>query len=411
MWIQISSGHEQGIGAPCRKCKDNCEGFELHFWRKTCRNCKCGQEEHGICLSTEGTKKVGRLYEDAKYTSLNAKLKSEGIPMHQSYGMALRNPGLPKENDSINAVLTPSVQNKAQAGQHRQMLSKEKQPVSCSEEAQYRKKQQAKQFPAHDQDPSKCFQLSPKEVKEMRQFVKKYKSEALGVGNVKLPSEMNFQGEKVPNPAGVGNTTAVVGFKNKSTESKKTQYSCYCCKHPMKEGEPAIYAERVGYTKLWHPACFICSICGEILVDMIYFWKNGKLYCGRHYCDSEKPRCAGCDELIFSNEYTQAENKNWHLKHFCCLKCNKVLAGKIYVMVRSKPVCKPCYMKYHAVVCQGCHNAINPEEQRVTYKKFSWHASTACFLCSCCSKCLIGQKFMPVEGMVFCSMECKNMMS
>lgn len=62
-------------------------------------------------------------------------------------------------------------------------------------------------------------------------------------------------------------------------------------------------------------------------------------------------------------------------------------------------------------VCQGCHNAIDPEVQRVTYNDFSWHASTQCFLCSCCSKCLIGQKFMPVEGMVFCSVECKKMMS
>lgn len=53
--------------------------------------------------------------------------------------------------------------------------------------AQYRKKQLAKQLPAHDQDPSKCHELSPKEVKEMEQFVKKYKNEALGVGDVKLP--------------------------------------------------------------------------------------------------------------------------------------------------------------------------------------------------------------------------------
>lgn len=73
--------------------------------------------------------------------------------------------------------------------------------------------------------------------------------------------------------------------------------SCYCCKLSMKEGDPAIYAERAGYDKLWHPACFVCSTCHELLVDMIYFWKNGKLYCGRHYCDREKPRCAGCDEV------------------------------------------------------------------------------------------------------------------
>lgn len=65
----------------------------------------------------------------------------------------------------------------------------------------------------------------------------------------------------------------------------------------MRLGEPAVYAERAGYDKLWHPACFVCCTCTELLVDMIYFWKKGKLYCGRHYGDSEKPRCGGCDEV------------------------------------------------------------------------------------------------------------------
>lgn len=65
----------------------------------------------------------------------------------------------------------------------------------------------------------------------------------------------------------------------------------------MKKGEPAVYAERAGYDKLWHPGCFVCCNCSELLVDMIYFWKKDQLYCGRHYGDSEKPRCAGCDEV------------------------------------------------------------------------------------------------------------------
>jgi hypothetical protein len=111
-----------------------------------------------------------------------------------------------------------------QARQYMQMLPKEKQPVAGSEGAQYRKKQLAKQLPAHDQDPSKCHELSPKEVKEMEQFVKKYKSEALGVGDVKFPSEMNAQGDKVHNPAGNRHAPAAVASKDKSAESKKTQY-------------------------------------------------------------------------------------------------------------------------------------------------------------------------------------------
>lgn len=85
--------------------------------------------------------------------------------------------------------------------------------------------------------------------------------------------------------------------KNPSSHHPPSPQSCRRCNQPMRVGDPAVYAERAGYDKLWHPACFVCCTCDELLVDMIYFWKRGKLYCGRHYGDSEKPRCAGCDEV------------------------------------------------------------------------------------------------------------------
>lgn len=62
--------------------------------------------------------------------------------------------------------------------------------MAGTEGAVYRRQQMARQLPEHDQDPSKCHELSPAEVKKMQQFVRKYKEEALGVGDVLLPEEM-----------------------------------------------------------------------------------------------------------------------------------------------------------------------------------------------------------------------------
>lgn len=59
-----------------------------------------------------------------------------------------------------------------------------------TEGAAYRRQQMARQLPEHDQDPSRCHELSPAEVKLMQQYVRKYKDEALGVGDVMLPEEM-----------------------------------------------------------------------------------------------------------------------------------------------------------------------------------------------------------------------------
>uniref|UniRef100_W5NEZ8 Testin n=1 Tax=Lepisosteus oculatus TaxID=7918 RepID=W5NEZ8_LEPOC len=597
---KLTLGHEVGSGAPCLKCKDKCEGFELHFWRsfrkfkvrssflclqtlssiggllqypciivmllyyfsapgtfqrqkkecifhlaliflcvllspsyvssalflctvkkaseslglylffsslnmfsflfsvkvlplqrKVCRNCKCGLEDHDVQTGSAEDKKVGKLLEDTKYTTLIAKLKTDGVPQYRRNMVTLTNAVPAKKDVDIKSVTyewAPPVANQSLAMRYIEMLPKEKQPVVGTEGAAYRKKQMAKQLPEHDQDPSKCHELSPNEVKQMQQYVKKYKEEALGVGDVALPEEMEAQaGEKGPREAGDRSTTTSAGAMgakraprkgaayvslltsrqdktyraDRQVSSKKSwdwnvdsgsdlgltgddlrflnsaktmcslcppRQSCHRCQLDMREGDPAVYAERAGYDKLWHPACFVCSTCTELLVDMIYFWKNNQLYCGRHYGDSEKPRCGGCDEvwhleacsyscaiyfrglsqLIFSNEYTQAEGQNWHLKHFCCFDCDCVLAGETYVMVNEKPVCRPCYMKSHAARCNGCQNAVEPEAQRVTYGSFNWHAEPECFQCSCCSKCLVGQRFMAVEGMLFCSVECKK---
>ncbi|XP_028670319.1 testin [Erpetoichthys calabaricus] len=413
---KLTLGHEIGSGAACLKCKDKCEGFELHFWRKICRNCKCGLEDHDVQTTSEEDKKVGRLLEDTKYSSLIAKLKTDDHPLYKRNVVTLTSPVSAKKDVDIKTITyewAPPVPSQIVAVRYIEMLPKAKQPVFGTEGAVYRKKQMARQLPEHDQDPSKCHELSPNEVKKMEQFVKKYKDEALGVGDIKIPEAVEMQvKDKGANDTGNKSTKTVVGAMGDgaSTGQKKTIYCCYHCKLNMKEGDPAVYAERAGYDKLWHPACFVCCVCSELLVDLIYFWKKDKLYCGRHYCDSEKPRCGGCDELIFSNEYTQAEGQNWHLKHFCCFDCDCVLAGEIYVMVNEKPVCKPCYVKNHAAVCRSCQDAVDPEAQRVTYGDFTWHATTECFQCSCCSKCLIGQKFMPLEGFLFCSVECKKKM-
>jgi hypothetical protein len=47
--------------------------------------------------------------------------------------------------------------------------------------------------------------------------------------------------------------------------------------------------------------------------------------------------------LIFSKEYTKAENQFWHLTHFCCWKCDKPLGGEKYLVLDSKPYCLECH--------------------------------------------------------------------
>lgn len=77
----------------------------------------------------------------------------------------------------------------AQGLQYMELIPKEKQPVTGTEGAYYRRRQLMHQLPIYDQDPSRCRGLLENELKLMEEFVKQYKSEALGVGEVALPGQ------------------------------------------------------------------------------------------------------------------------------------------------------------------------------------------------------------------------------
>lgn len=75
---------------------------------------------------------------------------------------------------------------------------------------------------------------------------------------------------------------------------------CYECMNEIGNGSMAVFAESAGSSVAWHPQCFCCHKCKEILVDLIYFFSGGNVYCGRHYAELDGHRCSGCDEVSIS---------------------------------------------------------------------------------------------------------------
>ena len=70
-------------------------------------------------------------------------------------------------------------------------------------------------------------------------------------------------------------------------------------------------APKFGENVAWHPACFQCTTCAELLVDLTYCVHEDQLYCERHYAEQLKPRCAACDEVsLFAARW-------FHLFLFC----------------------------------------------------------------------------------------------
>ena len=74
------------------------------------------------------------------------------------------------------------------------------------------------------------------------------------------------------------------------------------CGDAILGGDICVAASRAGPQRVWHPTCFACSVCQELLVDLIYFYKDRKLYCGRHHAETTKPRCSACDEVSLDED-------------------------------------------------------------------------------------------------------------
>ncbi|KAM9272342.1 LOW QUALITY PROTEIN: prickle-like protein 2 [Cariama cristata] len=352
----LTASGEPERGQPCNTCGDQCPGFALHKWRKICLHCKCSQEEHIVTvMPLEMEKTVTKLMFDFQRNSTSD--DDSGCALEE---YAWVPPGLKPE----------------QVHQYYSCLPEDKVPYVNSPGEKSRIKQLLHQLPPHDNEIRYCNSLDEEEKRELKLFSNQRKRENLGRGNVR--------------PFPVTMTGAI----------------CEQCGGQINGGDMAVFASRAGHGVCWHPPCFICSVCNELLVDLIYFYQDGKIYCGRHHAECLKPRCAACDEIIFADECTEAEGRHWHMKHFCCFECETVLGGQRYIMKDGRPYCCSCFESLYAEYCDTCAQHIGIDQGQMTYDGQHWHATETCFCCAQCKKSLLGRPFLPKQGQIFCSRAC-----
>ncbi|XP_062971259.1 prickle-like protein 2 isoform X1 [Cynocephalus volans] len=356
LWPQLTGLGRIERGQPCNACGDQCPGFALHKWRKICLHCKCPQEEHMVTvMPLEMEKTISKLMFDFQRNSTSD--DDSGCALEE---YAWVPPGLKPE----------------QVHQYYSCLPEEKVPYVNSPGEKLRIKQLLHQLPPHDNEVRYCNSLDEEEKRELKLFSNQRKRENLGRGNVR--------------PFPVTMTGAI----------------CEQCGGQINGGDIAVFASRAGHGVCWHPPCFICTVCNELLVDLIYFYQDGKIYCGRHHAECLKPRCAACDEIIFADECTEAEGRHWHMKHFCCFECETVLGGQRYIMKEGRPYCCHCFESLYAEYCDTCAQHIGIDQGQMTYDGQHWHATETCFCCAHCKKSLLGRPFLPKQGQIFCSRAC-----
>ncbi|KAK3764532.1 hypothetical protein RRG08_040553 [Elysia crispata] len=379
-------------GQRCLKCHDRCPGLELHYFRKICNHCRCLAEDHDLpSCQQRDCRPMSMLFQSSLSPRDPASSSPSPSPLAppsppspverpsdwstQFEKLSLVDPGdltqlKPPQND---VVLTKLISENVRSQKFISMLPEDKQEFASN----LRRKQLQRQLPLHDLDPRFCNSLAQSEAGKFEKFADRRRKKAAGIGQI---------GE-------VASEGSLVG--------------CAGCQQKMEKGSPAVVAGRVP-GECWHPGCFACTTCKQLLVDMIYFHKKGRIYCERHYADLLYPRCSACDEIIFSREYTQAEGRSWHVQHFCCWYCDAPLAGQRYIAKDNNPYCVVCFDKLFSKICGTCQRPITAEAPGVTHGEFHWHACPHCFSCHACGRTLLNQPFMLTDGKIYCTSNCRH---
>ncbi|XP_069141549.1 testin-like [Argopecten irradians] len=354
----------------CLKCGDKCPGLDAHYWRKVCKHCRCSREDHDLQPPDErDSQPINLLFDSLPRHGDQSDLLQRLERLNLDDSAALTQICGP-DND---VVLARIISENLRSQKYIAMLPKDKQMFA----AQLRRRQLQKQLPLHDLHHKFCNSLSETEMQKFQKFTNKRRLKSAGIGQIRdLP--------------------------------KSGEHKCHRCLKAVESGGIAVVADRMGIGTCWHPGCFTCATCSELLVDMIYFHKNGDIYCERHYADSIYPRCCSCDEIIFAREYTQAEKQTWHVQHFCCWYCDAPLAGQRYIAKNDNPYCILCFDKLYSKICVTCGKTITADSPGLSHGEFHWHACPHCFSCHVCARNLINQQFLLKDGRLFCCLDCKQ---
>lgn len=379
----------------CLRCGDDCPGLELHYWRKICKHCRCSREDHDLHGNeSDDGQPIGMLLDSIPRPTGSVHVISEQrIPDVQNCVTSITSNNCrvsgstgtayvddPKTLTDIygsetDIVLSRVIAENIRSQKYISMMPPDKQLFA----AQLRRRQLQKQLPLHDLHPKFCSSLTESELAKFHKFCNKRRQKAAGVGQVMEVKEA-------------------------------TNFRCHRCIKNITSGGFCVTAAHLGSGTGWHPGCFTCATCNELLVDMIYFCRNEEIYCERHYADTIYPRCAACDEIILAREYTQAEKQTWHVEHFCCWNCDAPLAGQRYIAKDGNPFCMICFDTLYSKSCNTCRRTITADSPGLSHGDFHWHACPHCFSCSGCGGNLINQQFLLKDGQLFCSVDCKQKM-
>uniref|UniRef100_A0A182NH09 LIM zinc-binding domain-containing protein n=1 Tax=Anopheles dirus TaxID=7168 RepID=A0A182NH09_9DIPT len=208
--------------------------------RKTCQECKCPRETHAVYHEQLTTVRERLGFKHDTNTS-------RVDPRQMGY-----------------TWVPPGILTSAKIQRYFDVIPPEKVPKIGTQGERFRDKQLVYQLPKQDLALDYCKHVEEQNRGSYEDFVAARNEIALDIGYVKDTPQAT---------------------------------KCTGCCEALNQGEMAVTAPKFREQTLWHPRCFKCTSCDELLVDLTYCVHDDQIYCERHYAEMLKPRCSACDEV------------------------------------------------------------------------------------------------------------------
>ncbi|XP_035207595.1 prickle planar cell polarity protein 3-like isoform X2 [Stegodyphus dumicola] len=329
--------------------KSVCRSFTLHPTRKLCKNCRNLREDH--ILDEEDISVIPKVVKNI------ANISEDSVQSDIYTWLPLRCP-----SDCAEEFF--------------QGFPEEKIPKVSYEGQEYRLRQIIKQIPLSDISPDHCRFVNPEDAQDVAALHRDLKHLSLRIG-----------------------------FAERWKKGMPLQ--CPTCLLLI-EGAELVVLPAAGSARVYHPSCFVCSVCLEFLVDLIHCIDvKGDVYCIRHYCEKMKFRCHACDELIFASRYVKGHDVYYHSDHLRCFACDELLEDNKGYEKDDELYCGQCYEKILSYNCKRCKQKItfNGEKKHMTFEDQYWHYN--CFNCDVCNNLLSDGPFEMREDKLYC-VKCYN---
>lgn len=195
----------------------------------------------------------------------------------------------------------------------------------------------------------------------------------------------------------------------------------------------AIIGKIVAAMKMrWHPQCFKCTVCDELLEHVSSYEHDGRPYCHLDYHERFAPQCYHCKTPIIEERFISLDDdglgkRTYHEQHFFCSECGDPFMdpskssslrpkGEInfagdgffsnddddvgFIVYKGYPYCEACHVRLRLPKCKKCGKSLRDwvEAVEALGGKWCWE----CFVCAGCDKPFESPNFFQRDNKPYC---------